>query len=86
MSVETTPETPLTHEQAHDRADAFVVSMNRTERVVWLQYQGVSDLAICDALLDPDDPDLDEFTRERAHAVASAAVNGSLAQEPPWLE
>jgi len=74
-------------ELLHDRAEAFVAGMDRTERVTWLQRQGVTDQQILDAMLDPEDRDLDEFTREQAHAVASAVANGALGgdQVPQWL-
>lgn len=86
-AVETTSNQEGHDEQLHDRADTFVSGLGRAERVVWLQRQGVSDQQILDAMLDPEDSDLDEFTREHAHALASAVANGELTegQVPDWL-
>jgi hypothetical protein len=69
----------------HDRADELISSMNLSERVVWLQRQGVSDIEILDALLDPDDHELDEFARDQAHGIAASAVNGNVVDLPAWL-
>lgn len=74
-----------TDELLHDRADAFVASLDRGERVTWLKRHGLSDLEILEALLDPDDADLDELTRERAHQVAADVANGSIDIAPAWL-
>lgn len=74
------------NERLHDKADAFVSGMDRTERVAWLQHQSFTDREILDALLDPDDPDLDEFTRNAAHSMAAEAADGSLTQAPAWLQ
>lgn len=79
------PSGPRAMEEAHDRADAFISSMGLSERVVWLQRQGVSDIEILDALLVPDDRELDEFARDQAHGIASSAVNGNLVDLPAWL-
>lgn len=70
----------------HERADDFVSGLDRGERVIWLQRQGVADLTILDALLDDDDPDLDEFCRDTAHGVAADVANGALYPEPSWLQ
>jgi hypothetical protein len=73
-----------TGEQLHERADRFVSGMDRAERVVWLQRQGFTDRQILDALLDPEDADLDEFCRDAAHGVAAEVANGSTGR-PAWL-
>lgn len=78
--ADTTDTTPLS-----DRADAFVASMDRTERVTWLKHQGVTDLQILDALLDRDDPELDDFTRDQAQDIAVAVADGELTAVPGWL-
>lgn len=72
-------------EEMHARADELISSMDLSERVVWLQHQGVSDIEIVGALLDPDDHELDEFARDQAHVIASPAVNGNLVDLPAWL-
>lgn len=74
-------------EQLHDAADAFVAGMDRTERVVWLQKRGLTDEDIFQALLNPDDPDLDGLTRDNAHDIAAHVANGELSgkQIPHWL-
>lgn len=69
----------------HGRADDFVAGMDRTERVVWLKDRGFTDQQILDALLDPEDGDLDEFCRDAAHQVAADVANGSLTGTPEWL-
>lgn len=69
----------------HDRAELFVSRMNLGERVVWLQRQYVTDVEILDALLDDEDPDLDGYTREVAHQIATGVVNGNLERPPAWL-
>lgn len=72
-------------EGVHGRADELISSMDLSERVVWLQRQGVSDIEVLDALLDPDDHDLDEFARDQAHGIASSALNGNLVDLPARL-
>lgn len=69
----------------HGRADDFVAGMDRCERVDWLKSQGFTDRQVLDALLDPEDHDLDEFCRDAAHQVASDVANGSRAGAPSWL-
>lgn len=69
-----------------DRAEAFVSGMNSTERITWLQGQSYTDLQILDALLNPDDRELDEFTRDAAGSIAAQAANGSLTPLPGWLQ
>lgn len=70
----------------HDRADTFVASLSCSERITWLKKQGVTDEEILQALLDPQDSQLDEFTREQAHEIASSAANGNVQQLPIWLQ
>lgn len=82
MSTETAA---LDEDTLHGRADDFVAQMDRGERVDWLGSQGFTDLRILDALLDPEDPDLDEFCRDAAHQVAADVANGSRAEAPSWL-
>ncbi|WP_035769657.1 hypothetical protein [Arthrobacter castelli] len=72
-------------DRIHDRAGVFVASMDRTERVVWLQRQGVNDRQILDALLTDGDEDLDEFTRDIAGSIAASAANNPHVQTPQWL-
>lgn len=86
MSIDTTSTSRhLDDDELHDKADAFVAGMDRTERVAWLQWQSYSDREILDALLNKDDPDLDEFTREAAHSIASEVNNATPTQVPAWL-
>lgn len=68
-----------------DRADAFVTSLDRTERVAWLKRQGMTDVQILDVLLSGDDPELDELIRDEAHRVAIAVSDGELSSTPTWL-
>jgi hypothetical protein len=54
--------------------DAFVDDKDRAQRVAWLQRQGVADLDLLDALLDPTDPDLELFMRRIALDVVDLAL------------
>lgn len=81
MSKDATADT----EKLLNRADVFVSRLDRCERVSWLKKQGVPDIQILDALLDPEDPELDMFTRDLAQGIASDVANGSLQRAPAWL-
>lgn len=85
MSAETAMSQQPTEDDLHDRADDFVSRLDRSERVEWLKSRGWGDRKILDALLDPEDPDLDEACRDEAHQVAADVANGATAVAPDWL-
>ena len=72
-------------QDAREHADAFVTRMNLSERVIWLQHQGLSDTEILDGLLDPGDADLQVLTQRLARGIAEAWESGNISSPPLWL-